>query len=62
MTFLRSFFKLDPVKLLAKGDIDGIIRARRHKYPETRSLAAAALGEAKGDRARDVACYPRLPR
>lgn len=51
MRLLDSFFKPDPVKLLKKGDAEGVVRALRHKDAKTRCLAAAALGEIKGDRA-----------
>lgn len=44
MGLLDSFFKPNPVKLLEKGDIEGVIKAFRHKDPKTRCLAAAALG------------------
>lgn len=36
--------KPDPVKLLEKGDIEGVIKALRYKDSKTRCLAAAALG------------------
>ena len=54
MGFLDFFRKANPAELLKNGDVQGLITALRSRTPKTRCLAAAALGEIKGDRAADA--------